>query len=999
MKAMRKVKRGKGFRGAVSYALENPRGDSPGRVIGGNMAGWTARQLAAEFAQSRKLRPEIEKPVWHQALRLPEGEKLPMAEWREIADQYMERLGFTQEHQRIYILHDDAKGQHVHIIASRIALDGQLYLGQNENLISTKIVRQLEKEHGLQIQQETEQMRRTPTQGEVEVALATGQEPTRQRLQRIVDQAKRDRPTAVEFAERLELAGVEVRANLASTGRMNGFSFSLDGQAFKASQLGKGYTWANLSKEVSYEQDRDSQGLERFRPAAASSRERAVTQEADLQLAGDPSGADTGESGRAGRAGRQDGHEHERLGQGDGRSTDRHQGEGREHKEVIPGPGKGPDGLDQENRGGDQGGHRGGPGEPESGRGESAQVVAQPGPGDAGRRDQRDDRSDWSRGFRQAAAARRSAGQRQAHGGDMGQGHAKGAGAHKENLRAAKEVSPLPYLASQGFQVVKEGRHYSVRQGGDEAYRLTHNEQRAAWLWCDHRGNLGGDNLDLVREIEGHKVGLAEALHRLGTGDQGIAQEKQARPRPQQERPRIPADTERDRQQGREYLKGRGLDDEAIQAGSIGPGGPDATDTPKIHRGRGQTDSAKERDHYFARLEDGTWVEKRHPDRAVFRLESEQVTVFSRRDVAIRAALLTASENFGSPLYLQGEDEFRQKAWLAGSKMGLETKGYDPTAEDLAELTAWREKHGGVPVPDSIGTAQPGQQNEVQSSYTLPAEKELTHEHDPKHVGGNPIPNGGAAGRNQRAATSALEAGGDNAGTATGAPGTAAAPAADGGAWGRNIAVAAGSADPGGPGDRVADRAAPAATREGDGSRDGNTQSHGGSGGPGGAVAGRDRGVQGGGSTNAGRREGLAAGGREIPAAVGDTNVGSRGQRTGSDTSGPVADSDGTPVLRHVPPVSIAELSDFGRSFRACLAAEQAGSDDAPGGGDVSRDVGESIGEGAAADRGDHNPTAPPAPGAAVAASDHPPAPEAEPPEVEKNRPQQQKRKSSSHGM
>ncbi|MBU4177068.1 MAG: relaxase/mobilization nuclease domain-containing protein, partial [Proteobacteria bacterium] len=218
------------------------------------------------------------------------------------------------------------------------------------------------------------------------------------------------------------------------------------------------------------------------------------------------------------------------------------------------------------------------------------------------------------------------------------------------------------------------------------------------------------------------------------------------------------------------------------EAGSIGPGGPEATDTPKIHRGRGQIDPGKERDRYFVRQEDGSWCWKNRPERTAFRLEGAQITVLARRDVAIRAALLTAAESFGSPLQLQGEDEFRQKAWLAGSKMGLEIVGYEPTAEDLAELTAWREKHGGV--PDSIGPAQPVQQNEVQPSYTLPAKKEVAHEPDSEHERGDRVPNGGADGRNQRTVTSALEAGGDNAGTATGAPGTAAAPAADGGAGG-----------------------------------------------------------------------------------------------------------------------------------------------------------------------------------------------------------------------
>ncbi len=87
------------------------------------------------------------------------------------------------------------------------------------------------------------------------MAVRTGDEPPRQRLQRLLDEAVKDKPTAPELAERLQAAGVGVRANLASTGRMNGFSFEVAGVAFKGSDLGKGYTWAGLQKAgVTYDE-------------------------------------------------------------------------------------------------------------------------------------------------------------------------------------------------------------------------------------------------------------------------------------------------------------------------------------------------------------------------------------------------------------------------------------------------------------------------------------------------------------------------------------------------------------------------------------------------------------------------------------------------------------------------------------------------------------------------------------------------------------------------
>jgi hypothetical protein len=62
----------------------------------------------------------------------------------------MKRMGFSETHLRAYVLHDDKDGQHIHIIASRIELNfGKLYLGKNENLISTRIIQDLEQDYQL----------------------------------------------------------------------------------------------------------------------------------------------------------------------------------------------------------------------------------------------------------------------------------------------------------------------------------------------------------------------------------------------------------------------------------------------------------------------------------------------------------------------------------------------------------------------------------------------------------------------------------------------------------------------------------------------------------------------------------------------------------------------------------------------------------------------------------------------------------------------------------
>ncbi|EJN3231609.1 relaxase/mobilization nuclease domain-containing protein, partial [Escherichia coli] len=263
MKGMQKIKRGKNFAGVVQYALKpGIHHKSDPVVIGGNMLSDTAIELIAEFDGTKQLRPDVQKAVWHNSLRLPDGESLTAEQWSSIADDYMKRMGFNDTHLRCYVLHDDPAGQHIHIIASRIDIaGGKLYLGRNENLISTRIIGELEFAHGLTVTKTASSIapkqpkRRKVSRNEQMLSERTGLPSPKEALQQILDKSLADTPDLLTFTKRLEEAEVGCKANIASTGKMNGFSFEYTGIAFKASQLGKSYSWANLSNRLNYNPD------------------------------------------------------------------------------------------------------------------------------------------------------------------------------------------------------------------------------------------------------------------------------------------------------------------------------------------------------------------------------------------------------------------------------------------------------------------------------------------------------------------------------------------------------------------------------------------------------------------------------------------------------------------------------------------------------------------------------------------------------------------------
>ncbi|MCW0350423.1 relaxase/mobilization nuclease domain-containing protein [Pantoea ananatis] len=260
MKGMNKIKRGKNFRGVVSYVLSPaPHHSTAPLVIGGNLVGFSVEELTAEFTKTQQLREDVRKPVWHNSLRLPKGDSLTNEHWKLIADDYMKRMGFSDTHLRCYVLHDDGAGQHIHIIASRINVlkNGQLYLGRNENLISTRIIQELERDHQLTRTKgpspaKQPQKLRKLTRNEEMMKDRTKAKVPKETIQEAIDAVLTffDTITIEDFVGELRKQNITANPNIASTGKMSGFSFEYHGIAFKASQLGKAYSWSNLSNRV-----------------------------------------------------------------------------------------------------------------------------------------------------------------------------------------------------------------------------------------------------------------------------------------------------------------------------------------------------------------------------------------------------------------------------------------------------------------------------------------------------------------------------------------------------------------------------------------------------------------------------------------------------------------------------------------------------------------------------------------------------------------------------
>ncbi|MBF0306843.1 MAG: relaxase/mobilization nuclease domain-containing protein, partial [Alphaproteobacteria bacterium] len=435
-----KLSKGEGFRGLAEYLLASR--DHEGRnrpeavIVGGTIAADgnnPARDLARQYAAFRRLRPEVARPVLHESLRLSKGESLTHEQWAEVGKMWAAGMGADG-----YTV--IAHGDHCHVMASRIKLDGSLVSTWQDYRVSERLVRDIEQRFGL-MQVEASHLlepekamthKRAPTKGQMKQVERGGEAPALI-VSELIDRRLTAGPCGVvDLVEHLEAHGVNVQPNLASTGKLNGLAYEIDGKVVTAKAMGKAYTWGNLEKRgVSYEQHRDVEGLRQrvYRAAqgglgsdrpgdgrdagadrAAAPDARSVLGErgspdraagrGDQRLAGEDNGLAGGGGGDAGAPGRTAGDGAGASLGGTQRSVVDEQGRVGGHRDAPPRPDQGSDGragtaagrAEENGRpaggrdgGGDAAARRGGGDDRAAGRAVVAPVGGLHGGGDSGR--------------------------------------------------------------------------------------------------------------------------------------------------------------------------------------------------------------------------------------------------------------------------------------------------------------------------------------------------------------------------------------------------------------------------------------------------------------------------------------------------------------------------------------------------------------------------------------------------------------------------------------
>ena len=178
----------------------------------------------------------------------PKDEKrLPVSELMGIAHLFAKRIGLDN-HQWVAVTHKDTDNRHIHIIANRISLYGEVYDTTFVSNRAARVAEEISREKGLTIAKEIKAERKYQ---KAKVSQ------TREQAKKVVQQIcysllDKYRDTGITghsmFLYELNKNGIAIDRIKNKQGNVYGLKFSCAGQSFKASEIGREFGYHSLQK-------------------------------------------------------------------------------------------------------------------------------------------------------------------------------------------------------------------------------------------------------------------------------------------------------------------------------------------------------------------------------------------------------------------------------------------------------------------------------------------------------------------------------------------------------------------------------------------------------------------------------------------------------------------------------------------------------------------------------------------------------------------------------
>ena len=178
----------------------------------------------------------------------PQDEKkLSVSELAQIAHLFAKKMGLDN-HQWVAVTHKDTDNRHIHIIANRISLYGEVYDTTFVSNRAARVAEEISREKGLTIAKEVKIKRKHQ-----KAKANPTREETKRELQRICyDLLEKYKGTGITghsmFLYELNKHGVTIERMRNKQGKVYGLKFSYGEHTFKASEIGREFGYHSLKK-------------------------------------------------------------------------------------------------------------------------------------------------------------------------------------------------------------------------------------------------------------------------------------------------------------------------------------------------------------------------------------------------------------------------------------------------------------------------------------------------------------------------------------------------------------------------------------------------------------------------------------------------------------------------------------------------------------------------------------------------------------------------------
>ena len=211
---------GRSFKGCCSYNMEKVEMGKGEVLMSQGVRDYERGAMVADFVRQASMNPDLSRSVWHTAISFDSQDEARLQAnpqlMQQVASDYVQGMGLDQS-QYVVIRHRDTDHSHFHIIANRVASDGQTVSDSHNYSRSEKLLRQIEQRHQLTPMQEQDQRQQINHLPEADRSRIELRDQVRASLSRCVDSR--------ELRDELSRHGIRLIVNQGEQGQTRGLSF------------------------------------------------------------------------------------------------------------------------------------------------------------------------------------------------------------------------------------------------------------------------------------------------------------------------------------------------------------------------------------------------------------------------------------------------------------------------------------------------------------------------------------------------------------------------------------------------------------------------------------------------------------------------------------------------------------------------------------------------------------------------------------------------------